>query len=141
MTLTLAKESTIAAAFPRVRAGKVDTMTETSGLIYDDEAAVHFVQKTTRLEEATVRAVLRSRVRYELGLGILPREAADDETPEQIRATQADLFPASHMADGIVDATLEREYIMRDSDVAEPLIRAVLDADREYMRQRGAIDG
>ncbi len=116
-------------------------MSDTSGLIYDDEAAVAFVQKTTRLEEATVRAVLRSRVRYELGLGVLPPEAADDETPEQIRAAQSDLFPASNMADAVVDATLEREYIMRDSDVAEPLIRAVLDADREYMRRRDIADG
>ncbi len=116
-------------------------MSDTSGLIYDDEAAVAFVQKTTRLEEATVRAVLRSRVRYELGIGVLPREAADDETPEQIRAAQSDLFPARNMAEAVVDTTLEREYIMRDSDVAEPLIRAVLDADREYMRRRDIADG
>ena len=116
-------------------------MNDTSGLIYDDEAAVHFVQKTTRLEEATVRTRPSLPRSLRAGPRDLPPEAADDDTPEQIRATQADFFLASHMAERIVDATLEREYIMRDSDVAEPLIRAVLDADREYMRQRGVGDG
>jgi hypothetical protein len=115
-------------------------MNDTSGLIYDDEAAVRFVRTATGLDEDTIRAVLRSRTRYGLGLGTLPPEVADDETPEQVRAAQPDLFPASHLTEHLVDTTLEREYIMRDSDIAEPLIRAVLNADHEYMRGRGLVD-
>jgi hypothetical protein len=44
------------------------------------------------------------------------------------------------MTDRVVNTTLELEYVMRDSDVAEPLIRAILAADREYLRRRAIVD-
>jgi hypothetical protein len=107
----------------------------------EDEAAVQFAHTMTKLHEATIRAVLRSRDRYSLGLGIKPQELAHEgETPEGIRAEQPDLFPADSMTERVVNTTLELEYIMRDSDVAEPLIRTVLAADREYARRRGVVD-
>ena len=123
---------------PRPGAGK--TPKETPGFIYDDEGVVRYVRATTGLDEGTVRAVLRSRDRYNLGLGVFPEELAQEgETPEGIRAEHPDLFPTHHIASRFVDARLERQYAAIDSGIDHTDVRGILAADREYTR-RGIID-
>ena len=115
-------------------------MNDTIGLIYDDEAAVHFAHKATGLDEATVAAILKARDRYQVGLGVYAAEVLEGvESPEQIRAAHPDLFFPLYMKRRYVDPVLEREYIVRELGIDEPSVRAVISADVEYMRKRGII--
>ena len=123
---------------PPPGAGK--TPKETPGFIYDDEGVVRYVCATTGLDEGTVRGVLRSRDRYNLGLGVFPEELAPEgETPEGIRAEHPDLFPLHHIAWRFVDARLEGQYVAIDSGIDDADVRRILAADREYT-WRGTID-
>jgi len=112
---------------------------DTIGLTYDDDAAVHFGHQTTGLDATIVAAVLRSRDRYELGLGILPEECGEAlaTTPAAARAKAPELFPAEHQRKRYVSPPLERAFIVRDTGINEHAVRVVLDADLEYMRRRG----
>jgi hypothetical protein len=116
-------------------------MNDTMGLIYDDDAAIHFAHKATGLPEEIVRRALRSKDRYLLGLGILPAEAAlDGETPQAIRAAHPDLFRAENIRRRFIAIESEREYIRRDSGLDAASVEAIISADDEYMRRRGIID-
>jgi hypothetical protein len=76
---------------PRLDAGEATA--QAGRLIYQDER-VRYVHATTGLDEGTVRAVLRSRDRYNLGLGVYPAELAQEgETPEGIRAEHPQPVP------------------------------------------------
>jgi hypothetical protein len=119
---------------PRLDA--VETTKQAGGLLYEDEGVVRYVHATTGLDEATVRVVLRSRDRYNLGLGVFPEELAQEgETPEGIRAEHPELFPTHHVASGFVDAGLERQYVAIDSGMAAADVRRILAADLEYTRR------
>jgi hypothetical protein len=118
-----------------LRPGAGETTMDTRGFLYDDEGAVRYVHATTGLDEVTVRAVLRSRDRYNLGLGIYPEELAQEgDTPEGIRADHPDLFPLHHVAWRFVDIRLEGEYVALDSGIAGADVRRILAADRDYTR-------
>ena len=94
-------------------------------MIYEDER-VRYVHATTGLDEGTVRAVLRSRDRYNLGLGVFPEELAQEgETPEGIRAEHPDFFPLHHIASRFVDARLEGQYVAIDSGIADADVRRI----------------
>lgn len=116
-------------------------MNDTMGLIYDDDAAVHFGHAHTGLSETVVRTVLQAKDRYHLGLGILPAEAAEgDETPEAIRARHPDLFPARNIEARYLAIPLERTFVTRETSLSEDVVNAVLEADDAYMRKVGIID-
>jgi hypothetical protein len=123
-------------------------MDDTMGLTYDDDAAAYFAHVRTGLGQGTVRCVLRSRDRYLLGLGILPRDAAEGtadrgghfDVPEPIRAAHPDLFPVLNMRRRYVDTRLEREYVMRDTGLDADTVCRVIGADIEYMRRHGIVD-
>jgi hypothetical protein len=59
-----------------LRPGAGETTVNTRGFLYDDEGVGRYAHATTGLDEVTVRVVLRSRDRYNLGLGIYPEELA-----------------------------------------------------------------
>ena len=123
---------------PRLDAGEAREQAGDS--LYEDEGVVRYVHATTGLDEETVRAVLRSRDRYNLGLEVFPKELAQEgETPEGIRAEHPDLFPTHHIASRFVDTRLERQYVAIDSGMAEADVRRILAADLEYAR-RGITD-
>ncbi len=52
----------------------------------------------------------------------------------------ARLVPVVNIRQRYVDTGLELEYILRDTDIDETSVRAVLGSDLEYMRKRGIID-
>jgi hypothetical protein len=116
-----------------------EPMADTIGLVYDCDAAAHFVQTTTGIAEDTVRRVMAARDRYHLGLSILPAEAVEDETPDEIRASQSDLFPADHIARRFLSPPLEREFIVRTTDIGPLDVLAIQVADEEYMRRQGIV--
>ncbi len=114
-------------------------MNDTIGFMYDDETAVRFAAHTTGLDEPTCAAVLHSRDRYQLGLGMLPPDLAEGlgASAESIREILPALFPPEHMASRYVLPAYERAFVVQDAKLDERIVRAVLDADLMYMRRLG----
>lgn len=114
-------------------------MNDTIGFTYDDETAVRFAAHATGLSEPTCAAVLRSRDRYQLGLGILPDDFAEGlgASAGSIREMLPALFPPEHMAARYVLPANERVFVIHETKLDEQIVRAVLDADLMYMRRLG----
>jgi hypothetical protein len=112
-------------------------------VIWDWDEAVQFVHEMTGISVDIVSEILRSKDRYELGLGIVP--ASDDDleiygvTQTELRESHPQLFPREDIEERYVDPGLELEFIAEDTEVGTNIIARVQDAEFEYRRKLGLI--
>jgi hypothetical protein len=126
---------------PEVPPPPPEKFSDTLGLVYDDDAATHFLHVTTGIARDVVEKFMTSKARYELGLGLWgDDEELDGATPTSIRADHRDLFPWQYIRGRYLSWPLERRYIERDAGLDGESIARLQDANHEYMRRKGIVE-
>jgi len=106
-------------------------------LIYDADDAVQFAQTETGIDPEVILDILSSRDRYHIGMGLLPDDEEMGPKGVELRRRHPDLFPPENIDVRYVGVELEREFIVRDTGVNSEVVRAVMEADDEFMRLLG----
>lgn len=109
---------------------------------YDSEEAVQFVVSQTHLTVDTVRKALQAQLRYQVLLGVVSADLADDGSAsiEAERVVHRDLLPKDACEDRFSAWDREAEYVARTTALSERVVADVLHAECKYLVALGLTD-
>jgi hypothetical protein len=113
---------------------------DTAGLVYDCEAAAHFIHVKTGVTEDDAARFVLSLGKYEMGMGCGP----DDEevygtTAAELRRRHPRLFPRERIEARDVSPALERAFVAIDTGFDAKTVARMQDANDEYMIRVGIL--